>query len=138
MRDVDVKTKQGKFQQAIQTGPHASTGDEPVELGGDDAGPAPHELLLAALGTCTSMTVKMYADRKGWKVDLVHVHLTMVKLEGGGISLRRTIDLRGELDDEKRARLLEIAGKCPVHKTLTGTLELPIVAAQASTTTAST
>jgi putative redox protein len=127
MRDVDVDTKQGKFQQTVKTGPHTLIGDEPTELGGDDAGPAPHDYLLTALGTCTSMTVKMYADRKGWKVDHVHVHVTLEKLEGGGTVLRRTVALRGELDDEKRTRLLEIAGKCPVHKTLTGKLELPII-----------
>jgi putative redox protein len=129
MRDVDVETKQGKFQQMVKVGPHTLTGDEPTELGGEDGGPAPHEYLLTALGTCTSMTVKMYADRKGWKVDHVHVHLTMEKLADGGTVLRRTLELRGDLDDEKRARLLEIAGKCPVHKTLSGKLELPVVAA---------
>ena len=126
MRDVDVTTKQGKFQQSVQTGPHALVGDEPTDVGGNDAGPAPHDFLLTALGTCTSMTIKVYADRKGWKVDKVHVHLTMEKPEGGGTILRRKITLEGDLDDEKRARLLEIAGKCPVHKTLTGKLELPI------------
>ena len=129
MRTVDVDTKQGKFQQTVTTGPHTLVGDESVELGGEDAGPAPHEFLLTALGTCTSMTVKMYADRKGWKLEHVHVHLTMEKPEGGGTVLRREVELRGDLDSEQRARLLDIAGKCPVHKTLTGKLDLPIVAA---------
>ncbi len=126
MRDVDVTTKQGKFQQTVKIGPHTLVGDEPTELGGDDAGPAPHDFLLTALGTCTSMTIRVYAEKKGWKVDHVHVHLTMEKIEGGGTSIRRKIEFRGDLDDEKRARLLEIAGKCPVHKTLTGKLELHI------------
>ncbi len=131
MADVDVETKQGKFQQSVKAGSHTLTGDEPTEVGGDDAGPTPHDFLLTALGTCTSMTVRMYAERKGWKVDQVHVHLTLEKPEGGGTVIRRTVTLRGDLDDEKRARLLEIAAKCPVHKTLTGKLDLPVVGAPA-------
>ena len=125
MRDVDVTTKQGKFQQTILIGAHTLTGDEAKESGGEDAGPAPHELLLAALGTCTSMTVKMYADRKGWPLQRVHVHVSMEKYETGTV-LKRKIELTGDLDAEQRARLLEIAGKCPVHKTLSGKIDLPI------------
>jgi putative redox protein len=129
MRDVDVTPKQGKFQQTITIGPHAIVADEPTADGGEDAGPAPHEILLAALGACTSMTVKMYADRKGMKLDDVHVHLTREKHEDRTV-LRRTVRLEGTLTPEERARLIEIAGKCPVHRTLTGKLELPVAEAQ--------
>jgi putative redox protein len=130
MRDVDVRTKQGKFQQTIAVGPHLFVGDEPTESGGDDAGPAPHELLMAALGECTSMTVKLYADRKGMKLERVHVHLTMEKYEDNRTVLKRAVHLEGALSPEERARLLEIAGKCPVHRTLTGKIELPVSEAQ--------
>ena len=130
MRDVDVRTKQGKFQQTVAIGPHTFVADEPSESGGDDAGPAPHEILLAALGTCTSMTLKMYAERKGMKLERVHVHLAMDKHEGDRTVLKRTVRLEGNLSAEERARLLEIAAKCPVHKTLSGKIELPLIEAQ--------
>jgi putative redox protein len=126
MREVDVSTKQGKFQQTVAIGAHSFVADEPTESGGEDAGPAPHEILLAALGTCTSMTVKMYADRKGMKLDRVHVHLAMEKYPDDRTVLKRTIRLEGTLTPEERARLLEIAQKCPVHKTLSGKIELPV------------
>jgi putative redox protein len=130
MRDVDVRTKQGKFQQTVAIGPHAFVADEPTESGGDDAGPAPHEILLSALGACTSMTLKMYAERKGMKLDRVHVHLEMQKLEGERTVLKRTVRLEGTLSADERTRLLEIAAKCPVHKTLAGKIELPLAEAQ--------
>ena len=123
MRDGNVHTASGKFQQAIDLGPHHLTSDEPQESGGDDMGPGPHDFLLAALGACTSMTVKMYAERKGWPLDKVEVHLTQEKVDGAH-SMRREIRLHGVLTDEQRARLIEIAGKCPVHKTLTGKIEI--------------
>lgn len=129
MRDVEVTSKQ-KIQQTVSIGTHTFIADEPKESGGDDAGPAPHEILLAALGTCTSMTLRMYAERKGMKLDGVHVHLTMEKFEGNRTVLMRTVTLKGALSAEERARLLEIAGKCPVHRTLSGTLELPVAESQ--------
>ena len=123
MRDATVHTASGKFQQAMELGPHHLTADESVAEGGDDMGPAPHDFLLAALGACTSMTVKMYADRKGWPLEKVEVHLSQEKVEGT-LSMKREIRFLGALSDEQRARLIEIANKCPVHKTLTGKIEI--------------
>ena len=123
MRSAHVSTGSGKFQQAITIGPHRLTGDEPTEMGGDDAGPGPHELLLAALGACTSMTLKMYADRKAWPLKSVDVDCAGEK-HADRFVIRRKITLHGELTAEQRERLLEIAGKCPVHRTLTGTVAI--------------
>lgn len=123
MRDVTVQTGEGKFQQLVLVGPHRGLADEPKELGGDDTGPAPFEHLLAGLGACTSMTVKMYADRKSLPLKSVHVDLSIHK-EDDGYRLTRSIKLEGDLTEEQRTRLLEIANKCPVHKMLTGKIEI--------------
>jgi len=123
MRDATVRTGSGKLQQSIDVGPHHLVADEPVDVGGGDGGPAPHDFLLAALGSCTSMTVKMYADRKGWALRAVEVRLSQAKEDGAHV-IRRHVRLEGDLDAEQRARLLEIANKCPVHKTLTGPISI--------------
>ena len=123
MRDATVRTKSGKFQQNIEIEQHHLVADEPVASGGEDAGPAPHDFLLAALGACTSMTVKMYADRKGWPLTSVEVKLSQAKENEVHVFVRH-IRFEGALDDEQRARLLEIANKCPVHKTLSGEIRI--------------
>ena len=123
MRSVTVRTSEGKFQQSIDIGPHRLTGDEPVDFGGADRGPSPYEYLLAALGTCTSMTIKMYADRKGWPLEAVNVELSAGKRDDAW-AVKRSIRLEGDLTEEQRGKLLEIANKCPVHKTLTGKIEI--------------
>ena len=123
MRDVTVRTGEGKFQQSVLVGPHRGLADEPTEVGGDDTGPAPFEHLLAGLGACTSMTVKMYADRKSWPLNAVQVDLSIHKVDDG-YRLTRSIRLEGDLSDEQRTRLLDIANKCPVHKMLTGKIEI--------------
>lgn len=123
MREASVRTADGKFKQEVTIGNHRLTSDEPIEAGGEDAGPAPHDFLLAALGSCTSMTVKMYADRKGWPLERVEVRLTQEKQEGAHV-IHRSIHFEGPLDDAQRARLLEIANKCPVHRTLTGEIRI--------------
>ena len=115
--------------QLLTAGHHAFVADEPPESGGEDLGPSPYELLLWALGACTSMTLLMYARRKGWDVAEISVHLTHdrvhaqdsseVEGEGGKVELiTRDISVRGNLTEEQKQRLLEIAGRCPVHKTL--------------------
>ena len=119
----------GKFTQHVTIGPHHLTADEPESHGGNDAGPTPYDFLLTALGACTNMTVRMYADRKQLplkhvEVQLVHdkIHATdceNCETESGRIDrVQRNINLTGELDTEQRRRLLEIANKCPVHRTL--------------------
>lgn len=98
---------------------HRFPADEPAALGGGDSGPTPRELLLGALGACTTITLRMYAARKGWDLRSVEVDLAFSGGERGEKDrIRRVIRLEGELDTEQRERLLEIAGKCPVHRTL--------------------
>ncbi len=124
MRSATVTTGTGKFGQRIRIGEHELVADEPRESGGDDSGPAPHEFLLAGLGACTSMTLKMFADRKAWPLTGVEVVVEGHHDENKAFVIERRISLAGELSDEQRTRLLEIANKCPVHKTLTGTIRI--------------
>ncbi len=123
------------YAQEIVAGEHVLRADEPAEYGGTDTGPSPYGLLLAALGSCTSMTLRMYADRKQWPLAGVRVALDHAKIhaqdcadcetrEGKIDRIDRRIRLEGGLDEEQRARLLEIADKCPVHRTLEGEIEI--------------
>lgn len=119
------ETGEGVFTQQVTASNHAFTTDEPIDIGGLDKGPAPYDLLLAALGSCTSMTLRMYARQKNWPVGKISVQLTHHKetdAEGKKKDIiTRVITLEGSLDDAQKARLLEIANKCPVHRTLLGT-----------------
>ena len=123
------ETGQGRFQQAVAIGPHRLTADEPRSVGGDDSGPGPYDLLLAGLGACTSMTMRLYAERKGWPLGRATVVLRHRKIhaadcadcetkEGKIDEITREITLPGPLDEEQRTRLLEIADRCPVHRSL--------------------
>jgi putative redox protein len=123
MRDVRVTTGQGKFGQKIEVSGHVLVADEDVAARGDDTGPGPHELLLSALGACTSMTVKMYADRKGWPLRAVDVCLHGESAPTG-FRILRTFRLEGDLAEDQRARLVEIAEKCPVARTLEGEIAI--------------
>lgn len=125
-----IVSSDGFLKQQVTAGHHKLIVDEPREVGGSDAGPDPYSLLLAALGACTSMTVQLYARRKQWPLEKVevslrqsHIHAEDCKecnLKEGKIEqIERFISLTGPLTEEQRARLLEIAQKCPVHKTLT-------------------
>ena len=99
--------------------------DEPVSAGGGDAGPAPFEFVMAGLGACTAMTLRMYAERKGLALTHVSIALSHEKVEIDGISrdrIERTISLEGDLSAEQRQRLLEIANKCPTHRALSQAL----------------
>jgi putative redox protein len=126
---VVVERGDGKFTQLLLDGEHLLLADEPLEAGGDDRGPSPYRLLLMALGACTSMTLRMYAARKNWPLERVMVRLRHFRdyLEDCRDCeekdrhierIERVITLEGPLDDGQRARLLEIAEKCPVHRTL--------------------
>jgi putative redox protein len=120
MREVSVKRgKSGAYQQAVTAGSHTLAADVPASLGGDDAGPDPHEYLAVALGTCTAITVEMYARRKGLALDDVEVRVTQ-KQDGETLVMKRDIRLLGKLTDEQRQRLLEIANRCPIHQALAG------------------
>jgi putative redox protein len=125
---VVVHGKASGFAQGITNGRHRWTADEPAGAGGTDTGPSPHQLLISALGACTSMTVSMYARRKQWPLEEVTVRLSHEKLPASDTGptdlIRREIELAGELTDEQRARLLEIAEKCPVHRTLAGRIQI--------------
>lgn len=132
---IVAETGDGKLQQAITAGRHRLTADEPVAMGGRDSGPGPYDLLLAALGACTSMTLRLYAERKKLPLERISVRLKHQKIhaedcaecetrEGMLDRIERTITLTGELDAASRARLLEIADKCPVHRTLTSEIDI--------------
>jgi len=124
------ETRNGKFQQIVETDRLQSYADEPLSFGGDDTGFSPYELLSAALGACTSMTIRMYADQKKWPLDRVTVQLGHDKIhaedcvnceddvKGKIDEIRKLISIEGDLTPEQRERLLQIADKCPVHKTL--------------------
>ena len=105
---------------------HRWLGDEPEDIGGANAGPSPERLLLSALGTCTAVTVTMYAQRKQWPLTGVKVELAF-NPDGkpeSGTDIRRRVELLGELDDAQRQRLLLAANACPIHKVLTGEIRI--------------
>jgi uncharacterized OsmC-like protein/fermentation-respiration switch protein FrsA (DUF1100 family) len=140
---VVTETRVGRFQQAIQAGTHRLMADEPVAVGGLDSGPSPYALLMAALGACTSMTLRLYAEHKKLPLDRVTVSLKHDKVhaadceacetkEGKIDRIDRTITLEGALDAEQRASLLKIADKCPVHRTLESEIEVRTVEGHAS------
>lgn len=134
-KSVMVRGSAAGLAQEIRAGRHRLVSDEPVSAGGTDSGPSPYDLLLAALGACTSMTVGMYARRKAWPLEEVTVHLRHSKIhatdcaecettEGMLDRIERDIHFDGPLTDEQRSRLLEIANKCPVHRTLTSEIDI--------------
>ena len=133
-----VVTSQSNLRNEVRYGEgHSFITDEPISAGGEDAGPDPYTLLLAALGSCVSMTVTLYARRKQWPLESVSVRLSQNRIhskdcqecaknhEGYIHRIERSVSVTGPLSDEQRARLLEIAKKCPIHKTLTS----PIIVA---------
>ena len=132
------ETGKGKFEQDVHAGRHHLIADEPVKVGGLDTGPNPYDLLLAALGACTSMTLRLYADQKKLPLRRVEVRLRHDRIyaadcaecetkEGLIDHIERVISLEGDLDAKQRAKLMEIADKCPVHRTLTSEVRIRTV-----------
>jgi len=125
----------GYLKQEISVGAHRLIADEPREAGGSDAGPDPYSLLLASLGACTAMTLQIYARRKEWPLERVEVRLRHSRIHaedcevcetrrGSVDRIERQISLSGQLSEEQRGRLLEIAARCPVHRTLTSEISI--------------
>ncbi len=132
------ETRRGLFQQEVISGPHHLLADEPKDVGGFDSGPGPYDFLLAALGTCTSMTLRLYADRKKMPLKRTEVRLRHGRIyakdcaecetkQGMLDRIERVITLEGDLTAEQRARLMEIADKCPVHRTLKSEIDIRTV-----------
>ena len=128
-KQVIVRTARSGYATDIVAGGHSLTADEPVAVGGTNLGPSPYDFLVAGLGACTSITLRMYADRKGWPLEGIEVALRHQKIHAENCreceaksgyldEIKREIKLEGPLDDEQRQRLLQIADRCPVHRTL--------------------
>ena len=130
-----VESGEGKFTEHLLDGRHRLVADEPVAVGGNDRGPGPYELLLMALGACTTMTLRLYADRKGWPLARATARLNHRRIHAQDCAdcetkqgmldrIELVIELEGALDEGQRKRLLEIAGMCPVHRTLTSEIKI--------------
>lgn len=133
-QQVVVHLGETGYTTTVSNGKHTFLADEPISVGGEDLGPTPYDLLLASLGTCTAMTLRMYSNRKKWDLQEITVHLSHGKehaldcekcedVKSKIDTLSRIIEVKGDLDDTQRKRLLEIADRCPVHKTLSGQIQ---------------
>ena len=134
MTQIIAKINRSKYKTIVATGNHELIADEPVPLG-QDLGPNPYDFLLTALGTCVTMTLRMYADRKGWNLEEVQVHLEQSRVyaedcedcesQDGYVHLiEKKLKFIGELTEEQAQRLLEISDKCPVNKTLSNEIKI--------------
>ena len=123
------------FRTEVEVGGHRLVVDEPIAVGGTDGGPTPYEMLLAGLGACTAMTLRLYADRRKWPLERARISLRHRKVHAQDCAdcdrkptrmdlVERIITLDGALTDEQRAKLLEIAERCPVHQTLQGKIQV--------------
>jgi putative redox protein len=133
---VVASTGQGKFEQLMFDGRHSVIADEPASAGGADVGPGPYELLMMSLGSCTSMTVHLYAAHKNWPLEQCVVRLHHAKVYAEDCEgcennpkamidqIDRAIEFIGALDTEQRSRLLQIANQCPVHRTLSSKIDI--------------
>lgn len=121
--EIKVTKGAGKFQQIVAAGPHQLIADAPSAFGGDDAGFVPHDLLAAALGACTAVTLNMYAGRKELPLEKVDVSVTASEQDGAYV-FNRTLTYFGDLNAEQKESLNKIADKCPVHKALAGEIKI--------------
>lgn len=145
MEIIVTESGEGKFTQKITIGPHVLIADEPLSSGGNDLGPSPYDFLLAGLGSCTAMTLRMYANLKKLALEKIIVRLQHQKIYAKDCTdcensnskidhIYRQIDLQGNLSADERQKLLEIANKCPVHRTLTSKISITTELVEANTT----
>lgn len=126
-KDIEVVNDGGIYAASINLGNHLLTGDEPVEAGGQDLGPTSHQFLLSSLGNCIAITLRMYAQRKQWDVKKISVFLNIENVRDGAEEkniIHKKVFLEGPLTEEQRTRLMFISNKCPIHKFLTGNIEI--------------
>ena len=134
-RNIVVNSGFAAYVQNISVGPHQLLADEPAGAGGADAGPNPYELVMAGLGACTSMTVRMYAERRNWPLEKVNVDLTFSRIHATDCDdcsrkkgivnrIEKRITFIGDLSEIQRQRLLQVANSCPVHRVLSRTIEI--------------
>lgn len=122
---VTVRTGKENYRAVVMSDSHHFVADEPLVAGGKDLGPNPGELLSSALATCSAITMKMYAERKGWPLEEARVEVDFENFRKKGETVFfKSVELKGNLDDEQRAKLLEIGGKCPIHRILAGDVQV--------------
>ncbi len=125
--EIIIENTANRYTQKVTAGKHTFYSDEPKDLKGDDQGPTPFDLLLSALGSCTSITLSMYAEMKKIQLDVINVRLNFIppnKIEGTAARITRKIHLEGDFTEEQHTRMLEIADRCPVHRTLREGMEI--------------
>jgi putative redox protein len=116
---IQAQIDRSHYSTTVKMATHTLVTDEPLKAGGADAGPSPQELLLASLGSCTAITLRMYIDRKMWVVEKITVNVELFEIDGVKL-IELHAGFEGELSDEQNKRLLQIAEACPIHKMLTG------------------
>jgi putative redox protein len=126
LTEVVAKIGEKNYKTEIFARQHTIIGDEPLSIGGEDLGMVPFELLLASLGECTAITLRMYASRKGWAIGNISVKLTLkeISTEDKTSYITRALNFEGDLTEEQKNRLLQIANACPVHKLLTNPIQI--------------
>ena len=125
-----TENQQSKYSVDIDVSGHQLVGDEPEAAGGDNLGPAPYDLLLAALGECTAMTVRWFAIQRNWPLDKVEVALTHEKVERQDVFHKTVVIVGDDLTEEQKDKLIKVAAKCPVHKTLTSDVSIETTLAE--------
>jgi putative redox protein len=118
---AQTHTTSAKYQAVTSSGSHTITSDEPETIGGCGTSPTPHDLLLASLGSCTAITLKMYIERKGWQIDDITVDMELFRADAGTI-IEIKLSFNGKLSEDQNKRLVQIANLCPIHKLMAGNI----------------